>query len=137
MNFPGIKCGLSHTVSHTISHKDTAGNYLPDDLEPLLSTPALISVAIDASVALIDQLLPEGFISVGKSASITHEQPTVVGATLTLTVTISRFDGYHVTLSIAASDETGLVGTGILVRSIVNKQWLQLRIGRRTAAATA
>ena len=134
MKFPGITVGLSRTVNHTVDHRDTAGNFLPDDIEPLLSSAGLISLAIDASVGLIDPLLPDGFISIGKSSSITHEHPSVLGANLALTVTIAQFDGYHITLRIVASDETGVVGTGEHIRSIVNKHWLQIRVSGRAAA---
>ena len=133
MRFPGIAIGLSHTISHTVSHRDTVGNFFPDDLQPMLSTPGLMALAIQASSALVDPLLPDDFTSVGKSASVTHEQPSVLGAALSLTVTITHFDGYHITLSMVASDHSGVVGTGSLVRSIVNKQWLQLKIARRAA----
>jgi predicted thioesterase len=133
MKFPGITIGLSRTITHTIGHRDTMGNNLPDDIEPLLSSSGLINLVIEAAVGLIDPLLPDGFISIGKSANITHEHPSVLGATLSLTVTIISFDGYHITLRVTASDETGVVGTGTHVRSIVNKHWLQIRVAGRAA----
>ncbi|MFW5686539.1 MAG: thioesterase family protein [Spirochaetota bacterium] len=133
MEFPGITTGLSRTINHTVGHRDTAGNFLPDDVEPLLSTSGLVNLAIEASVGLIDPLLPDGFISIGKSSTITHEHPSVLGATLAVTVTITEFDGYHITLRLVASDETGVVGTGVHVRSIVNKHWLQVRVAGRAA----
>ena len=134
MRFPGITVGLSRTVRHTVDHVDTAGNYLPDDMEPLLSSAGLVNLAIRTAVELIDPLLPDGFISIGKSADITHEHPSVLGAKLTLTLTVSAFDGYHVTMRLVASDETGVVGSGTHVRSIVNKHWLGIRIAGRAAA---
>jgi len=131
MKFPGIRVGISHTIHHTVIGADTFGNHLPDDVQLLLSSPGTASLMIRASSALIDPLLPDGFMSVGKSIAITHENPSVVGATVNLTVTISGFDHYHVTLAMTASDESGIVGTGTHVRSIVNKRWLQMRIHRR------
>lgn len=135
MRFPGITVGQSRTVRHTVDHGDTTGNYLPDDIEPLLSSAGLVNLAIRTAVELIDPLLPEGFISIGKSSSITHEHPSVLGASLTITLTLTGFDGYHATMRLVASDETGVVGTGTHVRSIVNKHWLGIRIAGRAAAA--
>ncbi|MCK4516436.1 MAG: hypothetical protein KAU31_14335, partial [Spirochaetaceae bacterium] len=123
--------GMSHAIRHTVIEADTFGNHLPDDVQLLLSSPGLAALMIQAACALIDPLLPERFMSVGKSITITHEHPSVVGATVDLTTTVSEFDGYHVTLAMTASDESGLVGTGTHVRSIVNKRWLQIRIHRR------
>ena len=131
MKFPGIQVGKSHSIRHTVSVSDTHGAHLPDDVQSLLSSPGLVGLMIQASSALIEPLLPDGFMSVGKSVSLTHEHPSVVGATVDLTVTITRFDGYHVTLEMRASDESGLIGTGTHTRSIVNKRWLNVRIHRR------
>ena len=136
MKFPGITVGLSRTIQHTVDHRDTSGNFLPDDLEPLLSSSGLINLTIEAAVGLIDPLLPEGFTSIGKSSSMTHEHPSVLGAHVRLTVTVTAFDGYHITMKMIASDETGVVGTGVHTRSIVNKHWLQIRVAGR-AAGTA
>ncbi len=131
MKFPGIKVGKVYTTRHTVTEADTFGNHLPDDVQSLLSSPGLAGLMIHAASTLIDPLLPDGFMSVGKSITITHEHPSVVGATVDLTVTILEFDGYHVALAMTANDESGLIGTGTHVRSIVNKQWLQVRIHRR------
>ena len=131
MKFPGIQVGMSHSIHHTVTQADTYGSYLPEDVQSLLSSPGLAGLMIQASFTLVNPLLPDGFISVGKGVSITHEHPSVVGATVNLTVTISEFDGYHVTFSMTADDESGLVGTGTHVRSIVNKRWLEIGIHRR------
>jgi fluoroacetyl-CoA thioesterase len=131
MEFPGITTGKSLSITRRVSPKDTFGNHLPEDVQSLLSSPGLASMMIDASSSLIDPLLPDGFMSVGKSVCLTHEHPSVIGATIELTVTISAFDGYHVELEMTASDESGLVGTGTHTRSIVNKRWLQIRIHHR------
>ena len=131
MDFPGIKPGKSTTLRHTVTQMDTFGNHLPDDVQSLLSSPAVVGLMIQASSALVDPLLPDGFMSVGKSVSLVHEHPSVVGATIDLTVAIAAFDGYHVTLSMEARDESGPIGSGTHVRSIVNKRWLQIRIHHR------
>jgi predicted thioesterase len=124
---------LSHTIHHTVDHRDTVGNHLPDEIEPLLSSPGLIALTVQASVALVDQRLPDGFISIGKSSDVTHEHPCTLGAHVSLTVTIIAFDGYHLTLRFVASDELGVIATGTHTRSIVNQHWLQVRIAGRAA----
>ncbi|MFP4152287.1 MAG: thioesterase family protein [Alkalispirochaeta sp.] len=133
MNFPGIKTGMTLTRRHTITEEDTYGNHLPDDIEKLLSTGATVSLITEASVRLIDSHLPQGFISVGKSSEVVHEHPTVIGDTLSITVTLVAFDGYHLTIAAELSDESGVCGRGTHVRSIVNKRWLQLKVARRVA----
>lgn len=131
--FPAIKPGVAATIHHTVTEQDTIGNHLPDDMEKLFSTPALVSLMIEASVQAVDGNLPDGFLSVGKSSEVFHDAPSVIGATLQMTATIREFDGYHVTLDIRSHDESGAVAHGTHVRTIVNKRWLQLKIGRRIA----
>jgi fluoroacetyl-CoA thioesterase len=134
MNFPGIKTGMSITIARTISESDTVGNHLPDDIELMMSTPGLVSIMIEASVRMIDPLLPDGFLSVGKSTEVVHDHPTVVGSTIHVTVTVVEFDGYHITIAMEAADEMGSCGRGTHTRTIVNKRWLNLRIAKRLAS---
>lgn len=134
IEFPGITVGKSHTITHTVLEQDTYGSRVPDSLHgQLLSSPGLVGMMINAAAQLINPLLPDGFVSVGKSVALTHEHPSVVGATVELTVTIREFEHHHVRLSMEAQDETGLIGTGEHVRSIVNAHWLELKIHHRLA----
>ncbi|MFP4643696.1 MAG: thioesterase family protein [Spirochaetales bacterium] len=131
MNFPGVVVGNALTLPKTVSESHTADNFFDTGVEKLCSTPSLVSMMMEASVGLIDPTLPDGFVSVGKSASVTHEQPTVLGANLRLEVRITDFDGYHIYLEMTAWDDSGLVGRGQHVRSIVNRRWLELKVNKR------
>ncbi len=131
MNFPGIKIGLTRTVSHTVEQRDTARSVLPHDVEPLLSPSGLVALVGEAATAIVDPLLPDGFVSVAKSFSVTHEHPSVIGASLAMTVSVTGFDGHHITFDIVAADELGVVATGTHVRSIANHRWLRMRIAAR------
>ena len=131
MEFPGIVVGLSHTLERKISEREIAGNYWHSAVDNLLSTPALVSLMMEASTTLVDARLPEEFISVGKRSEVVHEHPSVLGAHLRMTMEIAGFDGYHIELTMHAEDESGSVAHGSHVRSIVNKRWMQLKINRR------
>jgi predicted thioesterase len=133
MRFPGIIIGDSLTVEEVVSEGDTTDNYGVSHVENLLSTPALIAKAIDASVRLVDDKLPPGFITVGKSVELVHEHPTVLGAAITVKAEIKSFDGYHIKLSIVAYDKSGIIGRGSHVRSIVNEKWMKLKVQKRIA----
>ncbi len=131
MRFPGIIIGDSLTMQKTVNESDTTGNYWTTHIENLLSTPGLVAMMQEASVALIDEKLPEGFISVGKSAEIVHEHPTVVGAVVTIRVEIKSFDGYHIRIKMIAYDDSGIVAKGSHMRSIVNEKWMKLKVQKR------
>jgi len=134
MKFPGIIIGDTLTIQKTVSESDTSGNFLPADVEDLFSTPALVAMMMEASVKLVDERLPDGFISVGKSAEVTHDYPTVLGANITVKVEIKSFDGYHVDLKMTARDESGVIGRGTHTRSIVNKRWMQMKVQKRISS---
>lgn len=131
MQFPGITIGLRHTLERTIGEAEIIGNFWHSAVDNLLSTPALISMMVEASTGLVDARLPEEFISVGKRSEVVHEHPSVLGAHLRLTMEITGFDGYHIELSMHAEDDSGSVAHGLHVRSIVNKRWLQVKINKR------
>ena len=133
MRFPGIIIGDSLTVESVVSERDTTDDYGASHVENLLSTPALIAKAIDVSVKLVDDKLPAGFITVGKSVELVHEHPTVLGAVISVKAEIKSFDGYHIKLGITACDTSGIIGRGSHVRSIVNEKWMKLKVQKRIA----
>jgi predicted thioesterase len=90
----------------------------------LVSTPAILSMAIKASSEMLDPLLPDGYITVGKNIDLTHERPTLIGETLTLVVTVSKIKGENIYLEIAGHDSTGVICKGIYERTIVDKNHL-------------
>lgn len=131
MKFPGILVGDSHSITRTVEQSDTAGNYWDSDVGQLLSTPSIVSMMMEASARMVHPKLPDGFISVGKSAEVVHEHPSVVGAVVSMTVSIESFDGYHIGIAMEAHDNNGLIARGAHVRSIVNAHWLQVKISNR------
>ena len=134
MRFPGIIIGDTLTIQKSVTEKDTTDNYWTTHIENLFSTPSMVAMMQEASVQLLDEKLPEGFISVGKSADVVHEQPTVLGALLNMKVEIKSFDGYHVRFKMLAYDDSGIVGRGSHVRSIVNERWMKIKVQKRIAS---
>ncbi len=124
MNVPNIHVGEKNTVQKLVEPNDTAANFGTGDLETLFATPVLVAMMLDAAVHLIDKNLPEGYISVGRMSSVTHEKATVLGETVTVEVKISQFDGSKVSFEMIAFDEIGPIGFGSHERIIVNKKKL-------------
>jgi len=120
-----IQVGDSITIQKMVNTKDTALNYGSGKVDTLLATPSLVALMIEASVKAIDEKLPEGFVTVGTMAKIVHENPTILGATISVKVEVAKFDGQKITLDMMAYDEIGLVGKGTHERTIVNKEALQ------------
>ncbi len=123
--------GMSKTIQKTVTEQDTAHYYGSGALEDLLATPILTAYMIESSVALIDSLLPEGYISIGRKLSIEHLMPTVKGMTVTVESKISKIEGNKISIDISAFDELGEIGRGHHERNIVKHDILMDKIHNR------
>lgn len=121
INVPVFEPGEFLTIQKIVTEDDTAIHYGSGELDTLLATPSLVALMIEAATRLIDGRLPDGYVSVGKSLSITHEKPTVLGETVTVKVTVVKQESNYVQLEMEAFDEEGVIGHGKLDRFVVNK----------------
>ena len=78
-----LQTGLSAEVKKTVDLEDTIGNASPD-LNQYLSTSACAALAVQAAMAATGNLLPEGYISVGRRIDLEHEIPAMLGTTVTV-----------------------------------------------------
>lgn len=119
---PLFKKGEFLTVQKVVERADTGANIGSGKLDQLLASPMLLDMMIEACSRLIDERLPEELVSVGTTYTIHHEQPTLIGETVTCKVTIVEQEDSKITLSMEAFDEIGLVSTGSCERYIVNQE---------------
>lgn len=122
--FSKFKIGEKHVFQKKITEADAAHNYGTKRLSNLFATPGFVAMVIEASVQMIDDRLEEGVISVGNEMGITHKRPTKVGETVTLELTIHEIheDDGCIFIKFEAFDELGLIGEGIHVRNLVNRE---------------
>lgn len=112
--------GMKHNIQKMVTQEDTALNYGSGQIENLLATPRIIALAIEASSRMIDPLLLEGLVSVGRKIELDHFKGTCMGATITVEVEVISVVDDKIELSIRAYDEHGMVATGSHSRIIVN-----------------
>ena len=86
---------------------------------------------IEASVSLIDPLLPEEYITIGRTLSIEHLLPTIKGMTVTVKSIISAIDENKIIFDIFAYDELGEIGKGHHERYIVKYDILMDKVQHR------
>ena len=127
-----VAVGRSAKVQHVVRESDAAATY-SKGLEELMSTPALLSLAIQVSANAIDQYLPEGYISIGRSIEFEHTAPTRVGTEITIEATVVDVQPLYIVLELKAGDELGSVGFGKHKRSIVAQNYFLERSERRAA----
>ncbi len=132
MIFPKLNVGMSKAIQKKITEEDTAINFGSGAIKDLLSTPVLAALMIEAAVTLVDPLLPENYITIGKILNIDHLHATTKGMIVTVNASIIEIDETRVVLDIAAFDELGEIGIGHHERYIVNNDLLNHRVEKRT-----
>ena len=120
-----ITVGLSTIYSREVGSSDT----LPSRdaagiLDFLISTPAILTMVIQASTEMLDPLLSDGFITVGKTIELTHERPTMIGETISLILTVTKIEDTKIFINIDGHDATGQICKGTYERHIVDKNFL-------------
>lgn len=115
--------GQNAVVRKVVQKGDTAGNY-SSAMNDLLATPACADMVIRAAVEAVEQYLPEGYISVGRSLELTHEEPTCLGMTLSVKAVLIEIYGNRLTFEFLAWDELGEIGRGRHTRVVVNRDAL-------------
>lgn len=131
MKIPEFKPGMSKSVHKVVTSEDTALNFGSGALNSLLATPTLVAMMIEAAVELIDPQLPDGYLTIGKSMEIEHEQPSREGMTITVTAKLVEVNGNILSFEIIAYDELGRIGSGYHERHIVKNDILVRKVSER------
>jgi predicted thioesterase len=116
-----IKKGLTTTYEKTTTTSDAYTNNNTGALDYLVSTPSIMMMVIDTATEMLDILIPQEYITVGKKIELLHEHPSIVGDTITLKLTVEDVAGPLITLDIKAEDSKGVVSSGKYQRTIINK----------------
>lgn len=119
-----ITKGIYNVYSKRTNSNDTDVAYNTGILDYLVSTPAIIRMIIDASADMLDKLLPSDYLTVGRKIELTHEQPTLVGETVTVTVKVEEVIQNVVFLGFEVNDSKGTVCSGKYERVIIEKNKL-------------
>lgn len=120
-----IKPGISTIYTREAGQSDALpSSHTGGIMDFLVSTPAILTMIIEATRDLLDPLLTDGYITVGKNIDLSHERPTLIGETVTLVITVSDVKGESIFLDITGHDSTGVICKGTYERSIVDKDHL-------------
>lgn len=133
IEMPKLKLNSTITVQKKVEESDTGLNYGSGGITELLATPSLIALMIEGSVKLIDDKLPEDFVSVGAKVMMNHEKATLLGETISVRVELAEQEGNKVVIKMVAFDEVGEIGRGEHTRYILNKQGLIEKATKRAS----
>lgn len=112
--------GEKREATKTVQIEDTVGNFSVH-LNQLLSTTACIEQMVRMSTEMVGQRLPEGYITVGLSYKVRHDETAMLGTGLRYTLTLSEIKGNRLVFTMEVSDSIGEVFKATCERAVVNR----------------
>ncbi len=116
-----IPTGTSGNQTKRVLEEDTAQK-VGSGLAAVYATPAMIAFMEKTAFLSIEDLLPEGYSSVGIQINVAHKKASLPGAEIRCTSEVTKVDGKKVFFTISASDENGEIGTAEHIRFIINSE---------------
>ena len=116
-----LKEGMSFTVRSVVDETNTAIRCGSGDL-PVFATPWMVALMEQAAMNAVSSALPEGSTTVGTKIDVNHTKGTALGRTVTAFAELTAVDGRKLVFRVQASDDAGMIGEGVHVRYIVNRE---------------
>ena len=116
-----IEIGMTHTVEKTVTPDMTAKAVGSGGLE-VFGTPFMMGLMENAAMTAVAGELPEGATTVGAEMNVTHIKPSGVGAEIVASAVLTEVEGRKLTFNVGARDAEGMIGEGVHVRYVVDRE---------------
>ena len=122
-----LEKGLSARSAATVVPGNTAAAMGSGDLA-VFATPAMVALMENAAMTAVAGELPEGATTVGSEMNVTHIKPSGLGAEITATAVLAEVEGRKLTFNVGVRDAEGLIGEGIHIRYIVDREKFMAKV---------
>lgn len=116
-----LEKGLSARSVTTVADANTAVAMGSGDL-PVFATPAMVALMENAAMTAVAAVLPEGSTTVGAEMTVEHIKASGLGAEITATAVLAEVEGRRLTFNVGARDAEGMIGEGVHVRFVVDRE---------------
>lgn len=116
-----LEQGISARSTTTVTAGNTAAAMGSGDLQ-VFATPAMVALMEHAAMTAVAASLPEGSTTVGAEMNVTHIKPSALGAEITATAVLTAVEGRKLTFNVGARDAGGMIGEGVHVRYVVDRE---------------
>ncbi|WP_295935284.1 thioesterase family protein [uncultured Alistipes sp.] len=120
--------GLSAQSHAVVIEHNTAAEMGSGDL-PVFATPAMVALMENAAMLAVAGVLPEGSTTVGSAMNVEHIKPSGLGAEISATAVLADVDGRKLTFNVGARDAEGMIGEGVHIRFIVDREKFMSKLG--------
>lgn len=129
-----LTVGLTHTASLIVAERHTVPAVEPHwdgfvDMPPVFATAMMIGFVEQTCIEGLRPYLADGQRTVGTNVNVSHLAPTVIGATVTVSVELTAVDGRILTFAVTCHDDHALIGEGTHQRAIIDYARFMQRIG--------
>ena len=122
-----IETGQKHTSEIIVNESLSAENVGSGDL-PVLATPMMMALMENAAMLAVKDSLEEGMTTVGGHIESSHLAPTKIGEKVMATAEVTKVDGKKIFFKLSAYCGETLLGEGIHLRFIVDRQKFLARL---------
>ena len=114
-----LEVGLKHVATIAVTDDMTPAHLRGEPLR-VLSTPDMIRLIERTAIEAVQPYLAPGQATVGTRVDVAHLAGTLVGMTVTITVTLTAVDRRKLSFSVEVRDELDEAGRGTHERFIVD-----------------
>ena len=116
-----IEIGLKYTSELTVTNTVTAIAVGSGDM-PVLATPMMMALMENAAMLTVKDELPEGCTTVGGHIESSHLKPSKIDDVVRAEAEVTKVDGKKIEFKVAAYSGDTLLGEGIHLRFIVDRE---------------
>ena len=121
-----LEVGIKGQRETIVTKENTAAGIGSGSLE-VFSTPMMILLMEESCFMSVNDILEEGFTTVGTCVNVKHLSATPLGMKVVIKSELINVDGRALTFKVEAYDEKGLIGEGSHERFIVNNEKFQAK----------
>ncbi|MCR5362881.1 MAG: thioesterase family protein [Bacteroidales bacterium] len=124
-----VEIGLKHTSELVVNDAVTAISVGSGDM-PVLATPSMLALMENAAMLAVADALPEGCTTVGGHIESSHLKPSKKGDKVFATAEVTKVDGKKIEFKVAAFSGETLLGEGMHLRFIVEREKFLERLNK-------
>lgn len=116
-----LEIGLRSISQAVVNENDTALMLGSGDLK-VLATPRLIALMENAAMNAVSNFIKKTETTVGGQIDVIHKKPTPIGESIEAMAVLTKIEGNKLTFSIIAKDSDSIIGEGVHVRYVVDRE---------------
>src|SRR3954454_14838417 len=132
LDLSGLRPGLTGSAELVVTDEHTAPR-IGSGRVRVLATPGMINLMEAAALDAAENLIPDGFQSLGIHLDVRHIAATPVGMRVRASAKLIKVDGRRLDFAVEAHDEKDLIGDGLHQRIIVNVERFDARLAAKIA----